>query len=77
MSHWPQSVNEPADLCNKLLGRTAELEICRHSQNQKKEGEGQKENRSEGKEEEGCKERGQRLFEWLSKPATAVSRAEF
>lgn len=55
MSHWPQSVNEPADLCNKLLGRTAELEICRHSQNQKKEGEGQKENRSEGKEEEGCK----------------------
>lgn len=34
MSHWPQSVNEPADPCNKLLGRTAELEICRHSQNQ-------------------------------------------
>ena len=35
MSHRPQSVNEPADPCNKLLGRTAELEICRHSQNKK------------------------------------------
>lgn len=36
MSHRPQSVNEPADPCNKLLGRTAELENCRHSQNRKK-----------------------------------------
>lgn len=35
MSHRPQSVNEPADPCNKLLGRMAELENCRHSQNEK------------------------------------------
>lgn len=36
MSHWPQSVNEPADACNKLPRRMAELEICRHSQNEKR-----------------------------------------
>lgn len=53
MSHRPQSVNEPADPCNKLLGRTAELEICRHSQNKKnkkeREREREKDRRRKGK----------------------------
>lgn len=49
MSHRPQSVNEPADPCNKLPGRTAELEICRHSQNRKKK---KKKRRERNREEE-------------------------
>ena len=48
MSHRPQSVNEPADPCNKLLGRTAELEICRHSQNKKKQKKEKREREGEG-----------------------------
>lgn len=49
MSHRPQSVNEPADPCNKLLGRTAELEICRHSQNKTRK----KKQKKKEREEEG------------------------
>lgn len=66
MSHWPQSVNEPADPCNKLLWRTAELEICRHSQNKTKKTktdrtgrrtEGKKKNKKKksGRSRKGCK----------------------
>lgn len=57
MSHWPQSVNEPADPCNKLLWRTAELEICRHSQNKTKQ-------KKRTGQEEGQKVKKKKKKEW-------------
>ena len=76
MSHRPQSVNEPADPCNKLLGRTAELEICRHSQNKKnkKERERERGRRTEGGREKELWTGGlsrRRLSEVFPEPATA------